>query len=108
MNFKTTNNPNEFDFSIKSTAIDKNCTLHEGDKPDNICDEIFCALLNTITEDSEIRYVGLIENEDFIINRCYKRNGRVWENIYYDDLVEMLENIKDFDIFHRIHNHLIY
>lgn len=108
MNFYDGNDPNEFDFSIKSTFVDDNCTLHEGNKPDNVKDEIFNVLMMTVTGNAEIRYVGLIDSDDFIINRCYIRKDKVWENIYYDDLVEMLENIKESDIVHRIHNHLIY
>lgn len=111
MNFNSNNSDNKsFDFSILYYNHYDNIDTWDDTsiKPENIEDEIFYLLSDAVKNKGEIRFVGLTDNGDYMIHRCYKKNEHIWDNLYYDDLADLLNNVKNNNNIHRIHNCLMY
>ena len=94
MIFYRDDNNKEFDFSMVVENHDE-FQIVNGNAPEFIDNEIINLLIKALEHfvNIEYRFVGFIDDTDMIINRCYKKNGKTWECLVYDDLQDVLKPI---------------
>lgn len=108
MIFRIDKEHKEVDFSIAVHKTEENIFYTHDEAPELLNIETFNLLVRALEffNEDEYRFVGFIDEEDvLIIYRCYKRNERVWENVIFDELVDIL---KTCEYEHKIMNCLMY
>lgn len=103
-------NDNEFDFSIAIHQAENGVFYTHDETPRIFDNEIICILHKALENfvDKEYRFIGILDNEDMVIFRCYVRNGNIWENVIFDELTEILKTVEHLDNIHKIVNCLMY
>lgn len=96
MIFYVDNENEEFDFSILVEKHDDVSVLN-GEIPEFISNDVVNVLHKAFANfaNNEYRFIGFINAEGMVIIRCYIKCGRIWENVFYDDLVDILSGVEN-------------